>query len=376
MEHIEYVGRRLPRCRFLVFDQEGTGGVELFGDIRLNLEDRVDRSRHGRAMDIVSIHQRGQFNYQPIAAHLPTISAQDLNLWLGWGEIRKDEDGSLWLADERIVEGEAKTFNLLARSSREVSPDGKPIGRSFLGAFKADVDNLGMLFSIGFQDRLSISRFASLSRMLNHFFSEDLVNWVKTEYPELYVVFAGGDDLFLIGPWRQMVEFANALGGRFRRFVAGRPVITLSAGIAVTKPALPVYAIAAQVEEQLEKAKDRSGKNAVSLFDTTVDWNDFSTLLEKGNWLHGLIRDGLVPQGLGGRLLYYGNERRAFINGDIKRGIYLSHMQYDFARNITEKSVNDARQRASILAIQNDEWFLEHIRLPATWALYRLREDH
>ncbi len=375
IEQIEHIGKLLPHCQFLVFDRTDSDGVQLFGGISLHLKERTDRSFNRQAIEIVSIHQRGRFAYQPIATHLPTISERDLADWRAWGELKTDDDGCVWMADEWIAEGETKTFNLLARSAREKGHDGKPIGRSFLGAFKADVDNLGMLFSIGLQDRLSISRFASLSRMLNHFFSDDLVRWIKADYPDLYVVFAGGDDLFLIGPWRQTVEFSKALNDRFKRFVAGRPEITLSAGISVTKPALPVHSIADQVEAQLKQAKKHHGKNAVNLFSTTAGWDNFARLLEKGDWLHALIQDGHVPRGLGTRLLYYGNERQAFLDGDIKRGIYLSHMQYDFARNITEKTVKDAHKREDILSIQGNEFLLDHIRLPVSWALYRLRKD-
>ncbi len=375
IEQIEHIGKLLPHCQFLVFDRTDSGGVQLFGGISLHLKETVDRTFNRQAIEIVSIHQRGRFAYQPIATHLPTISEHDLAVWRAWDELKTDDDGCMWVADERLAEGESKTFNLLARSAREIAPDGKPIGRSFLGAFKADVDNLGMLFSIGLQDRLSISRFASLSRMLNHFFSDDLVRWIKNDYPDLYVVFAGGDDLFLIGPWRQTVGFAKALNDRFKRFVAGRPEITLSAGISVTKPALPVHSIADQVEAQLEQAKKHHGKNAVNLFSTTAGWDDFARLIEKGDWLHALIRDGHVPRGLGTRLLYYGNERQAFLDGDIKRGIYLSHMQYDFARNINEKTVKNTQEREAILGIQGNEFLLDHIRLPVSWALYRLRKD-
>lgn len=375
IEHIEHIGKLLPHARFMVFDRDEAKGVKLFGGIGLHLVERIDPSKRGQAIEIVSIDERGRFAYQPIATHLPTICEQDLALWKSWGELTADDDGNLWMADECIAEGEVKTFNLLAASSRELSYDKKPIGRSFLGAFKGDVDNLGLLFSIGLQDRLSISRYASLSRMLNLFFSEDLVAWIKAEYPDLYVVFSGGDDLFLLGPWRQMVGFGKALNDRFGRFVANRPAITLSAGIAVTKPGLPVHTIAAQAEAQLEEAKHHQGKNAVNLFDTTVGWDDFALLLEKGDWLHGLIRKEIVPRGLAGRLLYYGKERRAFLNGHIERGIYLSHMQYDFARNITARAVADAEKRAEIMAIQHNDLLMDNICMPVTWALYRLRKD-
>jgi CRISPR/Cas system-associated protein Cas10 (large subunit of type III CRISPR-Cas system) len=37
-------------------------------------------------------------------------------------------------------------------------------GRSLLSFLKADVDNLGLIFSIGLGDNLSVARLASLSR--------------------------------------------------------------------------------------------------------------------------------------------------------------------------------------------------------------------
>ncbi len=378
-EQIGLIGSRLPHSDFLVIKRNEPGGVSLYAGLNLHLVERVNPEKHRSAAEIIAIHQRGRFAYLPIATHMPIITSEDLSVWRGWGELEQ-RDGALWCKDEEVAVGEAKTFNLLARSSREMGPAGEPVGRSFLGAFKADVDNLGIIFSIGLQDRLSISRFASLSRMLNHFFSDDLVRWIKEDFPDLYVVFAGGDDLFLLGPWRQTVRFAAALHERFRRYVADRPDVTLSAGIAVIKPMLPVHAIATQANELLENAKNYPNKkhpekNAICLFDTCVSWSDFAPLLAKGDWLHGLLRDNKVPKGLAGRLLYYGNERRAFVAGAIERGIYLSHMNYDFARNITEKSVKDPRERADILALQQDQKLLEKIRLPVTWALYRQRKD-
>jgi CRISPR-associated protein Csm1 len=190
------------------------------------------------------------------------------------------------------------------------------------------------------------------------------------------VIFAGGDDLFLLGPWNQAVQFAAALRKRFARFVAERPQITLSAGVAVVKPALPVQSIADQAEELLEFAKSRPQKDAVTLFGTTVGWGDFERLLDAGDWLHRLAGDGVIPRGLLGRLLYYGREHIAFHKkGEIKRGIYLSHMSYDFARNLQEKNLPDQQERNKILAIKTDDFLLSHIDIPASYALYRLRKD-
>ena len=134
-----------------------------------------------------------------------------------------------------------------------------------------------------------MARFAGLSRMLNYFFSDRLVRLVEQEYPNIYVVFAGGDDLFLLGPWTDIVAFTQRLGNEFVHYVAHNEDVTLSAGVSIDKPMLPIRAIADHAEALLEHAKDygddiTSKKNAVSLFSTTVHWNDFNKLLEEGKW--------------------------------------------------------------------------------------------
>jgi CRISPR-associated protein Csm1 len=106
-----------------------------------------------------------------------------------------------------------------------------------------------------------------------------------------------------------------------------------------------------------------------------VGWDDYKRLIEQGNWMHQLVQKGSIPLGLLNRLLYYGGERRAFLRGEIKRGIYLSHMAYDFTRNLNESKLADPAERNQLLAVQRDEFLLEHIRLPASYALYRLRKD-
>ncbi|MGE4345288.1 MAG: type III-A CRISPR-associated protein Cas10/Csm1 [Geoalkalibacter sp.] len=374
-DQIHLIGRKLPRTHFMVLSREDTKeSVELFAGQYLRFCEKVSAQSARDAIEIVNLRRRGHFAYLPIAAHLPEISEEDIARWQKWGALQSDGE-QYFYRDEPVVAGDAKTFSLLALESTEDGKDGIR-GRRFLGAFKADVDNLGLIFSVGLQDRLSISRFASLSRMLNHFFSDDLVRYIEEEFPDLYVIFAGGDDLFLLGPWNQAVQFAAELRKRFARFVAERPQITLSAGVAVVKPALPVQSIADQAEELLDFAKSRPQKDAVTLFGTTVGWGDFERLLDAGDWLHRLAGDGVIPRGLLSRLLYYGREHIAFHKkGEIKRGIYLSHMSYDFARNLQEKNLPDQQERNKILAVKTDDFLLSHIDIPASYALYRLRKD-
>jgi len=192
--------------------------------------------------------------------------------------------------DEKTVEecydgnppgkGSVKNFCHLARQAP---------GR-YLAALKADLDNLGYIFARGFVKLkdgvplLSVSRLATLSWFLDLFFSEVVKEEAKKK--ELYSVFSGGDDLFLIGPWDEVVEFEGWLRREFRRYSCENPSFTISAGIEVVKPTLPVRLVAEEVEEALKRAKNR-GKSATTLFgrvipaDPTEEETGLSKLLKE-----------------------------------------------------------------------------------------------
>lgn len=380
-DQIRLIGARLPDCKYLVFEsQPGKDAVELLFGQYLRLEKSLQPLRDGNASDLVAISERGCCAYQPIAGHLPKIDEGDLLVWKQGGDLKKVGD-ELFMGEDRVEKGEPKTFEMLARLSRRLDQNSRPIGRSFLGSLKADVDNLGLVFSVGLQNRLSLSRFASLSRMLNHFFSESLVRWIKTDWPNIYIIFAGGDDLFLLGPWTDLVKFSGQMNERFRHWVAERPDLTLSAGLSVHRSGLPVHSIAEVAEEALEASKhyrsDKTKKNAVTLFNVTCDWQGFVQLKNQGDRLLSWLDNEIIPRGLAARLLKYGEMHRLFASGkDMRAGIYKSHMRYDFARNLNEKKLPDEAARAEILGMQLNDTLLHDIRLPVSYALYQTRTDH
>lgn len=384
-DQITMIGRRLPdpNTRFAVY-RKGFGAgqaIRLFGEMTLSLERDVTAVDEGM-LEIANLRDRSKFSFQPVAGHLPVITDEDLVFWRSHGLVRTEGD-RITLDGEEAMAGMPKTFQMLALASKhEFQQNGKLElrGKAFLGALKADVDNLGFIFSIGLRERLSVSRFSGLSRMLNHFFSEYLIDRIKAEFHNIYVVFAGGDDLFLLGPWTDIVRFGKVVSSDFARFTASNGEITLSAGISVVKPALPVQTIARLTEETLEESKGfTSGngkrKNAVTLFDTTVSWDDFGTLLDYAEWLEGLIVAGKITAGLARRLLQYADDYRAFMGGDMERGTFLSHMAYDFARNLDEKKMKDKSERERFMSIRTDGFLMPNLRLPLSHVFYRLRKD-
>ncbi|MDR1975203.1 MAG: hypothetical protein LBQ31_11135 [Bacteroidales bacterium] len=157
----------------------------------------------------------------------------------------------------------------------------KSEGDKKLAALKLDVDNLGSLF----RGRTE-SDYKKLSKELKDFFDSKLLQLIKDlkMQQNIYVVFSGGDDCFLIGTWEKVFEMAVVLQKKFEEFqrnlksqITSLPnsEITFSAGIIVFPPHYPMVQLAAEVEDALSKSKRIITKNSVTVFGKTLRWKDF-----------------------------------------------------------------------------------------------------
>lgn len=186
-------------------------------------------------------------------------------------QIRSDKDNNT-----------PRTFLHIAKKALNstVTP-GKYTGVEALGVLKADVDNLGLIFANGLK-RYSLSRIATLSRQMNHYFSMFLpyILSKNDEFRNIYTVFGGGDDLFLIGPWNRIVDFALFLNASFNEYVCDNYQITISAGVSINKPGEPVKLISERAEGALGNAKEK-GRDSITLFEESVKWSNFKELDEK-----------------------------------------------------------------------------------------------
>lgn len=204
--------------------------------------------------------------------------------------------------EEDLILGTVKTLSHLACEDRKesdcrsaapgaidsaIDQEKQWHGISALTTLKGDVDNLGLIFQNGLGDEASFSKTAALSRQMNNFFAVYLP-WLCQSDPAFkntYTVFAGGDDFFLIGPWRSQMELACTMREKFAGYVAHNPEVHFSAGLSTTKPGLPIPYLGDMAETALEQAKAHNPnnekpapKNAVSCFNQRMFWEDFNKL--------------------------------------------------------------------------------------------------
>lgn len=174
-------------------------------------------------------------------------------------------------------------------------------GISRIGVLRADVDNLGKTFIHGFEHTgeekpyqyTTISRYATLSRTMDQFFKKTMNALGKCpekilcersclpgkpkskslEGRKLVIVYSGGDDVFIVGAWDEVLEFSLDLYKAFKKFTNDK--LHFSAGFGLYPAGYPVKRMAAETGELEESAKKRDGKNAISLLHKTFSWDIF-----------------------------------------------------------------------------------------------------
>lgn len=372
------LGGQLPTTRYVVYGRDAAihGKSLLFDRMKLALyRERPPTQIVSHAIDVLSVRDDLFCTVTPVAGHIPMISQEDMERWQAEGRLVEQDGETLFVVDPCQV-GSPKTFAMLAEEARIAPANPGERWRSIpcLAACKADVDNLGLIFGLGLKESFTLSRFAMLARMLNYFFSAVLMRKVRKEFADIYVVFAGGDDLFVIGPWDKTIEFARVMATDFADFCAHNPAVTISAGLPLIKPQLPMRAMRQEAEAALEEAKKHAGKNAATMFDVSASWPDFATHLENGYWLECMCLEGIISQGFLRRLLGYSRQCRAFMQGHLApNGLYKSHFIYDLARNWPPDKKPGERKKLQEMV--NNVDFFATAEIGISWALYRTRNS-
>ncbi|MCD8150784.1 MAG: type III-A CRISPR-associated protein Cas10/Csm1, partial [Clostridiales bacterium] len=171
----------------------------------------------------------------------------------------------IWVGDYTTGD----TFEELAEAST---------GIRRIGILRADVDNLGRAFVSGFereknQNRyVTLSRTAALSRQLSMFFKFHIndilahpdftLNGIPKQVRKVSIVYSGGDDLFLVGAWDDVLEASVDIRNAFERYTEG--TLSISAGIGLYYHKYPIHVSAFEVAGLEDESKQVPGKNAIT----------------------------------------------------------------------------------------------------------------
>jgi len=179
-------------------------------------------------------------------------------------------------------------------------------GTDKIAALKLDVDNLGLLFQKIESEELN----SYLSTQFNIFFGKKLPTIIQDNdiyKNNLYVVFSGGDDTFIIGSWDIVIEFAYTFKKEFelfeketRKTIIIQNPITFSASITIVDSHYPIVKLSELAEERLDKCKsvldkdkldatNSHMKNKIFFLNKIFTWEEFEKLRELKGYFYDMI---------------------------------------------------------------------------------------
>ena len=297
----------------------------------------------------------------------------------------------------------------------------KSDGLKRLGVLRMDVDNLGQVFRRGLgeydgkalrRNNAPPARMLTLSWQINLFFSHQLNRLrAKEKFRDhVFVIYSGGDDLFIVGSWNRVLDFAVDIQKAFCDF-AHNPQLTISGGIAIVPRKFPIHKAADFSGQAEDAAKDFNfgAKNAFTFLDKPLGWYDF----EVAKSICYALKDAIEPpegselpklnKGIIDRLrriytLYDENRRRKDRLLKDKNTIpqiedYLKMLRYDKWRWMLTYSLqrfrdNNAKHKKLIdrlqMALLKNQWheqytnqrdIIDFIDVPTRWVEFLTRKE-
>lgn len=261
-----------------------------------------------------------------------------------------------------------------------------------LGILRMDVDGLGKRFVEGFS---SIKDYKEFSERLVDFFEKETMEIQKEDefFEYINIIYAGGDDLFVVGRWDKVIDFAERIHKEVHaRF--SKDGITISGGMSIVNPKFPISKAAELAGNAEDSAKryhsDKYGdKNAFCIFGKTVSWNEefdmmkfyrdkFVMLIEKYNLSKSILHKIMLYSSIADQNVI---RRREGKSEDFS---YIWHVSYYLTRFMTKYKSKDENKdevcrfcrqlRDKDIDYKNGRK-LELIALAARWAELILKDD-
>jgi CRISPR-associated protein Csm1 len=398
-EHRE-LGAYLPRAGYLVTAPD---------TLDLGYGERVDFGPAGRAWFLDELKEErklaGAYSCQKINSTDEVLGFRFLGKSVPRAKERITKDD---LGEEReIEEGEYEPRDTISFDHLDLLAEGD----KKLGVLRMDVDNLGLIFSIGLRRYTaeggegsghSISRSATLSRMLDWFFT----GYLNTLCDEIsrkaissssgllskvdgffYIVYSGGDDLFIVAPWDKALELAFQIRKELREFCANNESVDISGGLSLVGRKFPVSRSAELAKELEEKAKNKAKRDnqegCLAAFGEVEKWNVLKEGFLFGDVLvravNGVNGNRKLPRTFLNRVLEIRKIAGKHKDEPGKAPLFVPELVYSIVRNVDEKLKVSAEGRDFWLQEELMNWLvykergIEDSGLPIKYALLKTR---
>mgnify|MGYP007046428809 FL=1 len=189
---------------------------------------------------------------------------------------------------------------------------------------------------------------------------------------DVNILYSGGDDVFAVGKWDKLIDFAEAVRKDFARFV-GREDISISAGIIFVGDKYPIAKAAQLAGDAEDKAKafvlnNGRTKNAITIFGESLSWDkEFDFVKEyKDRFVH-LVEEYHMPRSILHRLMCLCSRMK---EGEVD---YIWHTVYFIQRFSSGKDEKIADFCKKLQVLLCDRRKYELTSIAAKWAELKLR---
>src|ERR1035437_2464262 len=218
--------------------------------------------------------------------------------------------------------------------------------RKWLGYLRLDADGIGMKF-----DSLkgSPGDGRAFSRLLHHFFWEEVQTLVDRSYKMIYPVYVRRDDLFVIGPWNLILDFAGDLAAHFHAI--SHQELRFSCGVALSKPKQHILSKSEEADAALHQAK-MDGGNRIRTLSACLTWQEYAGALEQAKRVAAWHNQ----KGLASAFLHQLIELHLRWQKDKSDAGYRPLLHYQIERNIRGKVAPEIQSWARSLLKPGSQW--------------------
>jgi len=289
------------------------------------------------------------------------------------------------------------------------------------GVLRMDVDWLGNVFSERLTEK-DMLHTSALSASLSLFFtgwlncicesidrkwSEKVANLIdsdeelsKSKLP--YIIYSGGDDLFIVGCWDVLPILAEQIRNDFVSYVSLgyvsneiikiKPCMTISAGISIFDDKFPIYQAAELAKDALDNgAKEIDNKDAIDFLGIPVSWEDFKSIKAMAFELSEMLKTEKYGNKVNRSFLTllkhiadaYSEDAKKSNQGSFVYGKWMWRLAYSLCR--MKEKIKSPKLKEKIIKIGGSDqdlgtvngaaiWkMIKYLNLPVRWAEYLTR---
>lgn len=218
--------------------------------------------------------------------------------------------------------------------------------------------------------------------------SEEIKDSIKGyRIPTIHINYSGGDDLLVLGPYDDIIEFSIEFRNKFKQWTCNNESINLSGGINIVSSKFPIGKAVNMSETYLEASKS-CGKDKLTLFNEVLPWDakgsefrDLNELLGFGFKLEEYNSQNKLSKGIIYSMLYlwkdYFEEESGIVFNqekweevNFKKCNGTKEFVPKFAYRLRDMNQNTDEYKTVLKeGIKNMPW----IKIPISWVSLRMR---